>query len=189
MHPVMFAADHQPASLLWQYIGSFTLYTLLAIGAIYAAFLYLKKHPRLLDTLQQRQQTRQKKGGSPALMHFLQKSLHLKQQPALQSAQPGGGLAIESTLPLELQRTLYVIRAGRERFLIATSDQGTQLLARLEEDPPQNGPSARTPDATEAPQPANPEPETDAGQNASRKAACWFGTPRDLTPHNVNGLA
>ena len=42
-------------------------------------------------------------------------------------------LEVESMMTLEARKNLYVIKAGSERFLIATSMDGTQFLSRLEE--------------------------------------------------------
>lgn len=41
-------------------------------------------------------------------------------------------LSLESRLFLEPRKSLYVIKAGRERFLIATNAEGSQLIAKLE---------------------------------------------------------
>ena len=42
------------------------------------------------------------------------------------------GLQVESYLPLEARKNLYIVRAGQERFLLATSLEGTQFLSKLE---------------------------------------------------------
>lgn len=43
------------------------------------------------------------------------------------------GLQVESYLPLEARKNLYIVRAGQERFLLATSLEGTQFLSKLEQ--------------------------------------------------------
>lgn len=95
-------------NMLWQYLGNFTLYTLLSIGVIYAMFLYLRKNPASRNVL----------------MRFGQPSLH---------AQHGKKLEIETVLTLEPRKNLYIVRADKERFLISTSMEGTQFLAKLNE--------------------------------------------------------
>jgi hypothetical protein len=104
---------------LSHYLMNFMLYTLGAVGLIYAAFWYI----------------RQQVGKT-------QKQPHNESPPeaaALESAAPpsmplgvGTGLEIESVLPMESQQTLYVLRAGRERFLLSVSGEKTNLLSRLE---------------------------------------------------------
>ncbi|MBY0404748.1 MAG: hypothetical protein K2X66_12680 [Cyanobacteria bacterium] len=44
------------------------------------------------------------------------------------------GLQIESVLHLEARKNIYVIKSGKERFMIATSLEGTQFLSKLEEE-------------------------------------------------------
>ena len=83
---------------LWQYLGSFVMYTLMTIGLIYGVFWY----------------TRKASGAST------------------QPEQAQGSLVLESTLPLEPNKTLYVVRSGSERFLLSASGEGTQLLSALE---------------------------------------------------------
>jgi flagellar biogenesis protein FliO len=87
---------------LLHYLGSFILYTLLAIGVIYAVYCYARKHSGNL---------------------FL---------GVKKSANPKARLEIESVLALEARKNLYVVRSGHERFLVATSMEGTQFLSRLE---------------------------------------------------------
>lgn len=91
---------------LWHYLGSFVLYTLLAIGLIYAAYFYTRKH-------------------GAGLLPFSRRS---------GAGRPRNKLAIESVLPLEPRKNLYVVRVGAERFLLSTSMEGTQFLSRLESD-------------------------------------------------------
>jgi flagellar biogenesis protein FliO len=90
---------------LWQYLGSFLMYTLMTIGLIYGVFWYTRKA-----------------GGASAAV------------PKAEEAQ-GDALALESALPLEPNKTLYVVRSGSERFLISATGEGTQLLSRLESVP------------------------------------------------------
>lgn len=99
---------HSAANGLGHYLVSFIAYTLLAVGAIYAAFFFLKQNPRLLAFLARRPQPGQN-----------QKTL----------------LSVETMLPLETRKALYIIRSGEERFLIATSPEGTQFLSKLAEEP------------------------------------------------------
>src|ERR1044072_1229538 len=89
---------------LWQHLGSFILYTLFAIGMIYAAYYYARKH-------------------SGNLLGGLGEKII-----------PGGKmkLEVESSLSLEPRKTLYVVRAGAELFLLSPSMEGTQFLSRLE---------------------------------------------------------
>jgi flagellar biogenesis protein FliO len=91
---------------LWQYLGSFVMYTLLTVGAIYGVFWYSRKAT----------------GGA-----------------SIGSNSTTGGtqdpLILESTLPLEPNKTLYVIRTGAERFLLSSTAEGTQLLSKLESVP------------------------------------------------------
>ena len=89
---------------LWHYLGSFVLYTLLAIGCIYAAYCYFRKSP----------------GGS--MLPLGRKA---------EKADPNK-LTLESVLPLEPRKTLYVVRSGPERFLISASGDDTALLSKLE---------------------------------------------------------
>jgi hypothetical protein len=87
---------------LLHYLGSFILYTLLAIGVIYAVYCYARKHSG---------------------------NLFLGMKKA---SDPKARLEIESVLALEARKNLYVVRSGHERFLVATSMEGTQFLSRLE---------------------------------------------------------
>lgn len=89
--------------ILWQYLGNFILYTLLAIGMIYGAYWLMHKH-----------------GGN--LLNMTK-----KQNPHAPTK-----LEIESTLALEARKNLYVVKAGHERFLLATTMEGTQFLSKLE---------------------------------------------------------
>lgn len=102
------------ASGVLHYLGLFTLYTLLAIGAIYGVYWYLRK------------------SGASGMLPFAKKSVG------------GQKLEIESMMPLEARKNLYVIRSGNERFLIATSVESTQFLSRLETTPgPETAPAPR----------------------------------------------
>lgn len=122
---------------LWHYLGSFVLYTLLAIGMIYAAYWYARRH-------------------SGGLLGLGAKS----------ATNPASHLAIESSLTLDPRKSIHIVRAGHERFLIATTLEGTQLLSRLEPAPVPESPvvqSAVAPEselkATEVVLPfAGPEP-------------------------------
>ncbi|WP_303672546.1 flagellar biosynthetic protein FliO [Vampirovibrio chlorellavorus] len=87
---------------LWQYLGTFVLYTLGAVGLIYGAYWYARRSSGLLS------------GGSTKVD---------PQVPTLQ---------VESSLPLDPRNTVYVIRSGSERFLIAASGEETNLLSKLE---------------------------------------------------------
>ena len=91
---------------LWHYLGSFTLYTLLAIGMIYGAYWYTRRHL-----------------GKPAVTAA----------PVEESEEVP--LAIESSLPLEPQKTLYVIRSGNERFLLSSTGENLQFMSALESVP------------------------------------------------------
>lgn len=179
MHPVLLSTHPQSTSLLWQYIGSFALYTLLAVGAIYMAFLYLKKNPHLLHSLQQRQSQTPSAGRLSPLMNFWKKSLHSKQQSTLQQPSLTEGsaeLMVESAVTLELQKTLYVIRSGQERFLIATSDQGIQLLTPLEAAPPKPSPVSSEEENTST-HPSSQAPEPGADPSPVRNTPSWFRAP------------
>ena len=92
---------------LWHVVFNITLYTLLAIGVMYAIFFTLKKNPSKAS--------------------FLTK-MTLKQN-GLQSKYP---LSVESSLRLELGKNLYVVQWVEERFLISTSNEGSQFISKLE---------------------------------------------------------
>ncbi len=87
---------------LWHYLGTFVLYTLLAIAFIYGTFIALKKNPAWLNLLTGRRVSR-----------------------------PDAPLSIETSLPLEARKTLHIVRCGEERFLIATGAESTQFLSKL----------------------------------------------------------
>lgn len=91
---------------LWQYLGSFVFYTLATVGVIYAVYWY----------------TRAKTSGTAAAA-----------APATEDS--AAKLELESTLALEPNKNLYVLRSGNERFLLATTAEGTQLLSRLDNVP------------------------------------------------------
>lgn len=103
-------------NLLWHYVGSFTLYTLLAIGVIYGLFLYFRKNPATLNGLASL--------GTGGGLQFGKTPLQSQQRK----------LEVETVLALEPRKTLYIVRADQERFLIATSMEGTQFLAKLSEE-------------------------------------------------------
>jgi hypothetical protein len=88
-----------------QYLGSFLLYTLLAIGIIYLAYWYTAGRRNTSNPVQ-------------------------TENEADNTDLPR--LEIESVLNLELNKNLYVIRNGDERFLVSTSDDETSCLSRLE---------------------------------------------------------
>ena len=91
---------------LWHYLGSFLTYTLATVGLIYGVYWYSGKAAIA------------KKAPEP---------------PAEAPPEPSPeALALESALPLDAQKTLMVIRTGSERFLISTTESGTQLLSKLE---------------------------------------------------------
>ena len=110
---------HSAANGLGHYLVSFIAYTLLAVGAIYAAFFFLKQNPRLLAFLARRP------------------------QPGQNQKTP---LSVETMLPLETRKALYIIRSGEERFLIATSAEGTQFLSKLAEEPQEKFQEERQPE-------------------------------------------
>ncbi len=82
---------------LWQYLGSFVMYTLMTVGLIYGVFWYTRKASGI----------------------------------ATATEEAKGSLVLESTLALEPNKTLYVVRSGSERFLLSASGEGTQLLSAL----------------------------------------------------------
>jgi len=108
--------ETQTHNMLWHYVGSFTLYTLLAIGVIYGLFLYFRKNPASLNSL-----AALGNGG----LQFGRNPLQSQQAKKLE---------VETILALEPRKTLYIVRADQERFLIATSMEGTQFLAKLSEE-------------------------------------------------------
>jgi flagellar biogenesis protein FliO len=122
---------------LGQYLGLFVLYTMLAIGLIYGAYWVLRKRGGILPKTAQKPE-----GPLPT------------------------PLLIESTLALEPRKTLYVIKAGHERFLVASTLEQTQLLSKLEAEPAAEVSFA----AVEAP----------AGE--PQVALPWFATPPDAKP-------
>lgn len=93
---------------LWHYLVSFIGYTLLAIGMIYGTFLYIRKFT----------------GRTPL------------SAPANDSvpdeAVTVSTLALETSLALEPDKNLYIVRSLQERFLVATSSEGVQLISKLE---------------------------------------------------------
>jgi hypothetical protein len=104
---------------LWQYLSSFLIYTLMTVGLIYGVYWYTRKASG--------------KAVSAA--------------PPPEPDEPTSeSLLVESALPLEPQKTLYIIRSGSERFLISTTETSTQLLSRLEPVPP---PVFETPETEE----------------------------------------
>lgn len=90
---------------LWHYLGSFVGYTLFAIGLIYGAYWFLRKNPN--NWL-----------AGPAF----QKKVDDKKAALLE---------VEASLSLEPRKSLYVVRAGQDRFLISTTMEQTQCLAKL----------------------------------------------------------
>lgn len=90
---------------LWHYLVNFLAYTLVTVGLIYGVYWYSSKA-----------------SAKPA------------EAPA-ETPPPEPGpevLVLESSLPMDAQKTLHVVRTGSERFLISTTDSGTQLLSKLE---------------------------------------------------------
>ncbi|MBY0450797.1 MAG: flagellar biosynthetic protein FliO [Cyanobacteria bacterium] len=111
----MTGSSGHETQILWQYVGSFTLYTLLAIGVMYGAYFWIKSQGSLPAGLA---------AGLPKGLTGLLKI----QTPGVQNP-----IQIESRLSLELRKQLYIIRCGSERFLIATSNEGTQLISKLDD--------------------------------------------------------
>lgn len=89
---------------LWQYLGSFVLYTLGAVGLMYGAYWYARR------------------------------SIAATSPTA--PAEAPNAMVLESSLSLEPQKTLYIVRIGEERFLMATTAEGLQLLSKLEKETP-----------------------------------------------------
>lgn len=92
---------------LWHYLGSFVGYTLLAIGLIYGAYWFLRKQPN----------------------NWLTGTAFQKTGDAKKAL-----LEVEANLALEPRKNLYVVRAGQDRFLISTTMEQTQCLAKLTEE-------------------------------------------------------
>lgn len=95
--------------LMWQYFGMFLLYSLVLVGALIALVSWLRKKPDLLKRLQRGQWF----GGSSA-------------------SEPKQQLNVEERLALEPNKTLYVVRYGEQRYLLATSGERTDCLAKLQ---------------------------------------------------------
>jgi len=91
---------------LWHYLGSFVFYTLATVGVIYGVYWYTRKNA----------------GAAAAAAAAKAEEGQIK-------------LELESTLALEPNKNLYVVRNGVERFLLVTSAEGTQLLSRLDNVP------------------------------------------------------
>lgn len=94
--------------MLSHYLLNFLLTTTGVIVLLYAAYLYIRRHPQLGGL-----------GGCPT---------HAAQGE-------GPGLTIESTLNLEPRKNLHVIRYGEQRFLVATTLDKTELLTTLHAEP------------------------------------------------------
>ncbi|MDX2085419.1 MAG: flagellar biosynthetic protein FliO [Candidatus Melainabacteria bacterium] len=92
--------------LLLQYATSMFIYTGAVVGVLYLAYFYLRRNPRISLGL---------------------KAMVTKQPPAPEVT----GLRVESVMPLEMRKNLYVVRYGQERFLLATAGETTQCLSRL----------------------------------------------------------
>jgi len=124
-----YAAAHHNA--LGHYLGSFALYTLLAVGVLYLLFWLIKTNPHLRQYLGRSAmaQSRQPNGG---LQQWLMGRL-------IPNAQGGKGsvhldsplLQVEATVVLEPQKTLYVVRADNQRWLIASTLDALTVLAPL----------------------------------------------------------
>jgi len=122
---------------LWQYLGSFLIYTLATVGLIYGVYWYSSKAAAA------------KAPEAPAE--------ETPPEPAPEA------LALESSLPLDGQKTLHVVRTGSERFLISTTDSATQLLSKLD-------PVPAPPPAVSEEQPAPEEVKVDLPWYAQRYA-------------------
>jgi len=92
-------------------------YTLTAIGMMYAVFYYLRNKVK-----------------SPQKASIISEAETMADTPVIPQLPlgMGTGLEVESVLPMENQQSLYVLRAGRERFLISVSGDKTTLLSKLE---------------------------------------------------------
>lgn len=89
---------------LWQYLGSFLLYTLGAVALMYGAYWYARRS--------------------------------IATPPPAATDEAPSALLLEASLPMEPQKTLHIVRVGEERFLIATTAEGMQLLSKLEPEAP-----------------------------------------------------
>jgi len=105
------------SSSLSHYLLSFMFYTLTAVGMMYAVYYYLRN--------------KVKKPQSAPSMSEIESAPDAPVVPHLPLG-IGTGLEVESVLPMENQQSLYVLRAGRERFLISVSGDKTTLLSKLE---------------------------------------------------------
>lgn len=140
---------------LWHVLFNISLYTLVAIGVMYAIFFYLKKfnpqlknpdnnllthqhtssqHP-IFNLLLERfgKNTHKKHALQNQPMTFGESSLHCIENGQATNQQHHG-LMIESHLELEVGKSLYVARCGQERFLIASHPYGLNTLSRLHSD-------------------------------------------------------
>lgn len=133
--------------MLWQYLGSFTLYTLLAIGMIYAAYWYVRK-------------------ASGNGFGLLRKATDTKAR-----------LEIESMLSLEPRKNLYVVRAGQERFLIATGAENTHVLSKLDAEMAIAAQPVATMTEEAALVPEEPPVVAEVVVNAAQASSPWYTQP------------
>lgn len=131
---------------LWHVLFKISMYTLMAIGVMYAIFFYLKKfNPNFKNQAAQMPQHKQPNPILDLMMArfghklpknnttssnnvtFTNNSLQCNQNNQLQS------LMIESSVQLEVGQTLHIARCGQERFLIASHPQGITILSRLDD--------------------------------------------------------
>ena len=104
--------DPSSNNLMWQYLGTFVVYTGIVVAFLLLIAWVLKKNPDWLGQL--------KKG-----------ALNLSGKPTV------GQLAVEETMALEANKQLHIIQCGQQRFLLATGTDSTQLLTELESLPTQ----------------------------------------------------
>jgi Flagellar biosynthesis protein, FliO len=98
--------------LMWQYFGLFLIYSLCLVALLSGFAVWLKKRPHLLQRLQKGRWFGAIGSSAPS--------------------EPEQFLGVEERLALEPNRTLYVVRYGQQRYLLATSAEGTDCLARLD---------------------------------------------------------
>src|SRR5271157_1529417 len=99
--------------VLTHYLLCFLFYTLSVVGLIYGvARWYARRHLS---------------AATPAAAPAKEES-----PPPVAAPPPLKDLSIESSLPLEAGKMLHIVRAGSEKFFIASSEQDVYLLSKLE---------------------------------------------------------
>ncbi len=144
-------------TMLWHYIGSFALYTTVAIGLIYLIFWSIKANPRLKRSLLKSRVKSQPQSPNPTA-NWWQNLLKRLSPKTTNAPQTESSLSVIEKLSIEAHKNLYIIEADGERFLMASTSDHMEILSHLSGDSKTIAISNKSPKEKPQPTPQNHKP-------------------------------